>query len=544
MENQPITGSYRVNEEITLRDLLQLGQSMGRKWTRNLINAHRPDDTSRTLEPSIEQTVISSTVIQQPVTAPPTQSRRAAKDNWELDTPLFMLSPQDAYTIRQSVQGTLIFGATGAGKTSSVGALMAKSFLRNGYGGMALLSAIEEKEMWVKLAEETGRLDDLVIVEAGGPWRYNFLQVESSRESGGLTENLLALMTYISTAAQGHAPQNGGNEKFWQEKSNELLRACIGVLLLAGADITLENVRELIATSPRSPEQVKDKKWQYETFCGDMLWQAKQAAITARERHDFEMSYRFFTKEFAGLAERTRSSITAHVTGTIDPLMHGVAWELLSTDTTITPEATYKEGKIILINLPVQLFHETGKLVAHVFKYMMQRSIVHRDVTEYPRPVFIWGDEAHYWISETDPVFMAVARRNRCSVVYLTQNLSQFTAVMGHETTHSLIGNFTTRFFLAQSDHYTNQHAADLISQGFRTLYNYSTGRNDQQQAHMSAGGSEALHYRVLPAEFITLRTGGPPNGMKVDAYVFKSGTPFAATGEPFMKLTLDQRNT
>ncbi len=75
-------------------------------------------------------------------------------DRWDLDRPLFYLSPQDPWTIRDACEGVQIFGAIGSGKTSGSGAAIAKAFLQAGFGGLVLCAKPEERLLWERYARD------------------------------------------------------------------------------------------------------------------------------------------------------------------------------------------------------------------------------------------------------------------------------------------------------------------------------------------------------------------------------------------------------
>ncbi len=357
-----------------------------------------------------------------------------------------------------------------------------------------------------------------------------------------MTENLVALMTHLADIVEGKQEQGGG-EKFWERSMQELLRAAVDLLHIARGTVTLEDIRELIASAPQSSEEANDEHWQQTSFCFQLLHEANERQKTRLQDHDFALVSRYWLVEHARLADRTRTGIVATFTSTVDLLQHGVIWELLGTDTTIVPEVTYRDGVIILVDLPIQEFHHLGRIVQGIFKYMFQRAILRRDPSRYPRPVFLWADESVNFVSSFDYQYQAVARSARACTVYLTQNISNYYAVLGargREEANALLGNFQTKIFHANSDHNTNQYGADLIAQHWQTLYNYSSSRNDQS-VNSSAGGSQNLQYKVLPGEFTTLRKGGPPNNLEVDAIVFQGGRIWRATGDTWMRTVFKQ---
>ncbi len=479
-----------------------------------------------------------------PAAATASAPARLSGQPFDLDQPLFYLSPHDPWTIRDSAAGTIIMGEIGSGKTSGSGAAIAKSCLRAGYGALVLCAKPEERKIWEGYVKETGRTSSLKIIEPGGGYRFNFLDYEMRREGsgGGMTENLVALLSQVSDIVSGKQEQGGG-DKFFDRAMQELLRAAIDLLAIARGTVTLEDIRELVASAPQDEEEVDDETWRAESFCAELMQQAFEKDKTPEQAHDFELVQRYWFKEHARLSDRTRTSITATFTSTVDVLQHGLAHQLLGTNTTIVPEATYRDGAVILIDLPIQEFHEVGRVVQNIWKYQFQRAILRRDVDTYPRPVLLFADEAQNFVSSFDYQYQAVARSARACTVYLTQNISNFYSVLGargRDETHAFLGNLTTKIFHANSDHNTNQYAADLISQQWSTVFNYSSSRSNDS-ANSSAGGSQNLQYKVLPGEFTTLRKGGPQNRLEVDAIVYQGGRSWHISGDTYMRAVFRQ---
>lgn len=466
------------------------------------------------------------------------------EEPFDLDQPLFYLSPHDPWTIRDSAAGTIIMGEIGSGKTSGSGATIARSCLRAGYGALVLCAKPEERQIWEAYVRETGRENSLIVIEPGGAYRYNFIDYEMVRNGGGggMTENLVALLSQVSDIVSGKQEQGGG-DKFFDRAMQELLRACIDLLAITRGTVTLEAIRELVASAPQSEEEVADASWQQNSLCARLIQEAFEKPKTPGQAHDCKMVERYWLKEHARLSDRTRTSITATFTSTVDVLQHGLAHQLLGTDTTVVPEATYRDGAIILIDLPIQEYHEVGRVVQNIWKYQFQRAILRRDVRRFPRPVLLFADEAQNFVSSFDYQYQAVARSARACTVYLTQNISNFYSVLGargRDETHAFLGNLTTKVFHANSDHNSNQYAADLISQQWSTVYNYSSSRNDQS-VNSSAGGSQNLQYKVLPGEFTTLRKGGPQHHLEVDAIVYQGGRRWHISGDTYMRAVFRQ---
>src|SRR5580704_12849204 len=104
----------------------------------------------------------------------------------------------EAFTVADATTGVCVFGATGSGKTSGTGHPLAVGYLGSAaeMGGIVLCAKISEREQFEQWAKEAGRERDVVVFDASGKHRFNFLDWESSRASqgGGLTINVVALL--------------------------------------------------------------------------------------------------------------------------------------------------------------------------------------------------------------------------------------------------------------------------------------------------------------------------------------------------------------
>src|SRR5580704_14704659 len=100
---------------------------------------------------------------------------------WSLDQRVFMLTPQDPFTIGHSVEGVLVTGATGSGKSSGSGRCLAMSYLAAGYGGLVLTAKSDERAQWEAYCRATGRLADLRVFSPTADLRFNVLDYELNR---------------------------------------------------------------------------------------------------------------------------------------------------------------------------------------------------------------------------------------------------------------------------------------------------------------------------------------------------------------------------
>lgn len=460
-----------------------------------------------------------------------------------LDRTLLMLAGQNPFTIRQACEGIQIFGATGSGKTTGSGQALALAFLQAGFGGLVLTAKPDECGRWQAYCRETGRIEDLLLFEPGGTPAFNFLEYERKRPGAGagLTENIVRL--FMTVLEVGGAGQNfGGGDAYWGNALRQLLRNAVDLILLAGQPLSLKAIDQVIASAPQSPEQVQDPKareaWKKDSLCFDYLAAASERA---GESQDFEITYSYWVRQFPHLAERTRSIIVSSFTSLADAFLRGPLFPLLCDRLTVIPEHTHA-GKILLLNLPVKEFGEVGRFAQTLVKYCWQRATEQRDTAAYPHPVFLWADEAHFFVTSHDAEFQSTARSARAATVYLTQNLSNYYAAIGGDPTgkakaDSLLGNLQTKVFHANGDSVTNLWAAELISKTWGRRQSLSF----QETTQAGVTSSESLEFQIEPVEFTRLAKGGPESGLIVESILFQAGRKWRGTGRNYLPHVFSQ---
>jgi hypothetical protein len=275
--------------------------------------------------------------------------------------------------------------------------------------------------------------------------------------------------------------------------------------------------------------------------CAQTLAEAEKATAKASDdvRSDFEECKNYWLQEYPVLSEKTRSIITLSFSMLVRPLITRPLRKLFSTDTNIKPEDAFN-GKIIIVDLPVQDFRLAGKVASLAWKYCFQVAVLRRTPPTKPntylRPVFLWADEAHNFVTEFDAEFQAVARSAGGCTVYLTQNRESYRRVLGNnDAVDSLLGNLQAKFFCQNSGE-TNEWAAKLLGERWLNITSTNVGRSDSTGDNQSASAgvtrSEQRRYFVEPARFTTLKRGGALHDFQVEAIVYNGGHRFP-TGAP-----------
>lgn len=309
---------------------------------------------------------------------------------------------------------------------------------------------------------------------------------------------------------------------------------------------------------PGSLTEARSAAWQQSSFCFQCLAEAERRAKSPQQIRVLETIADYFLLEISTLSDKTRSIVVSTLSSMVDVLGRGIMRELFcDAASNIDPTIT-EDGYILLIDLPIKEFGEIGLFAQSVWKYAFQRSIERRNIRQSPRPVFLWADEAQFFVSSNDLEFLSTSRASRVSTVYLTQNIPNFYAALGGEqkgsqAANSIFGNLSLKVFHANGDLATNSWASELIGRTRQWFLNTSNnhampdiwsamfgwGSDDR----VNAGMTEQLEFEVEPSVFHHLRTGGRSNRWNVDALIFQSGRVFADNGKPWRLATFHQKH-
>jgi len=503
-----------------------------------------------------------------------------------LDASLLKLSQSDSFTLRDAVQGVLILGGIGSGKTSGSGKALAAAYLRAGMGGLVLCAKPEEADLWRRACVAAGRASSLIEWD-GANHRFNFLAYELAKQGAdGLNSVVECLMRVLEIARAASPAPGRTSEAFWEDTTRQILRNAIPVLFAATCTIRIADLLRFVRSAPSSPAMM-DTAWQRDSF----FYASYLKAAGRLDDVIGERTVSYWRNDFATLDAKTRGNILISLTTALDRFNHGWLHQAFCTDTTIVPELCF-HGAVIVLNMPALTRNEDGIIAQQLFKYLWQRAVLSRNGLEpaqQERPVFLWADEAQYFLNSQDAEFLSTCRGSRACTVFLSQSLPTFYAKIGgenaHDRVHHLLGNFATRIWHNNACAETNEWAARTLGRTMqrRATYNESEGSSSSYGMNMgtgdnwgrnrsnnvtwtgpglrfrdsgswgesqgggdnwgrnrgggtnsgiSQGYSEQMDHLMEPGQFSRmLKTGGPVHGNRVSAVWYQAGRQFRASG-------------
>ena len=449
------------------------------------------------------------------------------------------------WTVRDACTGVMVFGMTGSGKSSGPLHKIANKFLTLNFGGVVFCAKPDECDTWIRYAKEAHREDDLLFLSK---LTFNYLDHESRRSGrgGGQIENLVNLYLEIVNMGKDKRNSGGGNDEYWNNAVKQLLRNTMTILQMAGESINIENIYRMVISAPSANGNTAEES----SYCTDLM--ALSIPEHLRQTPEFEIARTFFLEEFAHLDERTRSNTVSSFSVTADSMQRGELARCFSApESTLHLEDIYRNHKILIVDYDQKSWGRMGQYAAGIIKYCFEMMIERReDISNNDAPpVFLWADECQFFSLDYDQKFQTTARSSRTLTVYATQNLGNLYDGYGKEKASSLLGNLGTKFFCQNGEFETNEWASKSIGQEIILRKNQTYGDSksssmkgdDNKSLSFSEGYSEQKDYRVDPADFSTLQTGGPRGQCKVGFIFWQSGR-ILNNGSVYVRSTIEQQ--
>jgi hypothetical protein len=458
--------------------------------------------------------------------------------DWDERRRLILWNDSEPWTIGDSFEGVQVWGDTGSGKSSTSARVFAAAMLRAGYGGLVLTVKPEDAEQWQRNLEENARTQDAVFFQPDGTC-FNFLDYElkhGARLGFGSKDATRILAELVS---QAHRDAHSG-DTFWQKSAQVLIGKTLDLITAAGATPSMLLANEIIQSGPMFLDQTKDSQWQAQSKCWQLLTRGKQRASGT---HDFEQAHAYWTREFPLLPEKTRQSIVATFTASVaQHFCSGPMHAMFGGTSNVSPD-DIADGKIVVVNLPVLDYGDAGRFASIVWKYCTQLALQRRANRE--RPVFIFSDESHYFVTDHDQLFQTTARSARCAVVYLTQNRSNYLAESpgdaGRNRVASMCACLKTQILHQCSHEETRRTFAESIGKHRFTRPTETRSYGKGAPTHFVTDQT-VDDFWVSPDSATRLKTGGAANDYHVEALMTKAGKCFAGR-KPALRVKFNQRD-
>ena len=351
-------------------------------------------------------------------------------------------------------QNILITGTIGTGKTASAmypfakQAMFYKSYDPEMKPGMLILDVKGNFYQKVEeFAEEAGRTDDLLIIELGGPNKYNPLHKPELKT--------LVLSNRIKTVLGLFSPK-GATDGYWLDKAELLIAECIKLMRLYNDGyVTFAELNKLISNKNYLINKIT-------------ILVEDQDIMTKEELDLFDTARDYFEGEYANLAENTLSIIQSVVTQMTqffytDPEIRDTFAAPIEELNFLGFKDVIDKGKIVILKMNVAQYRNLAKTIAAYMKLDFQTEVMSRLVRKganTQRPVFMISDEYQEFVTSTDAEFYAQSREPKCCSIVATQSYtSLINTLKDKDVVRTVTQNLINKIWLRTDDSFTVEEA-------------------------------------------------------------------------------------
>ena len=452
--------------------------------------------------------------------------------------------------------GIFFIGMTGSGKSSSM-----RPFTRELMPHVGCVwGCVKSDEMAAaeKIIREAGRAPRYLSKE-----RCNVLAYLLAAEGGSPME----VARYFERLNEIlHASKSSGEDSsFWANLFSRSMIFAITIVAYAKRDInadpgklitkaTLHDVHDFVATAPDSVEFYRANDYE-QTDIAKLLRKASENARSDDERRLVDQAIAFWVKEWTKLGSKPVSAARTQVSGVLSPLMMPPFFDVFNaTESTFTPDNIIYESECLILDWPVLVWGDGGKLGQNLFLQMTKSALLRRG-QQYPPVAFVLDEFQLLTSPEFDVNFSTVARSAGAICISATQSISVLTTLLGgtplaSEQCKSLLNCHGTHIVLGTNDSDTANYYSTLWGEHRELFHSFSENHHEDPHdllsamygGHLQIQNSQQMRPRVTVDDFTRMRNGSPNHGHCIDAFVSQGGRIFPDTGLPYRMVTFNSK--
>lgn len=335
-------------------------------------------------------------------------------------------------------------------------------------------------------SKKYNRLDDLIIIEPGGKYKYNPLNKPNLKAS--------VLANRLKTILLLFSPNN--SESYWLDKAEQVLTECIKLCRLYNENyVTFEEIHKLINIPNYYLKKIEILR---SLFLSQKLNQ--------EDMYNLLSALNFFEKEYLQLDSRTLSILKSEITRITNYFLSD--YQIYKTFNPTKEEENFygfkdliNTGKIIVLNMNISEYKNLSKIIATYLKLDFQTEVLSRlSYQKDLRKVAFISDEYHEYVTNNDADFFAQCREAKCINILATQSYSSLLNTLKDENTLKVLTqNLVNKLWFRTDDYFTIEIAqkqigkeeklktSTTISEGAKeTYYSFLTNSLNSNNSNIS----------------------------------------------------------
>lgn len=435
----------------------------------------------------------------------PNASEKFDKNNLQL----FIGKGQDNSNIyipeKGLYQNMIITGTIGSGKTSSAMYPFTKQLIYyknespNKKIGMLILDVKGNYYYQVQeFCTSFNRLDDLVVIELGGKYKYNPLNKPNLKASI-LANRLKTILLLFS---------ENNSESYWLDKAEQILEHSIKLCRLYNNNyVNFSELHKLITSKDYYEEKINYLKLQFQ-----------ENKFNEEDCYNLLTAITFFEDEYFSLDQRTMSILKSEITRITNCFISD--YQVLQTFSPEQNEENFyglsdilNQGKIVVLNLNISEYKNLSKIIAAYLKLDFQTEVLSKLAkNRVDRTVAFISDEYHEYVTSTDADFFAQSREAKCINIVATQSYTSLIKTLNNESTVKvIIQNLINKIWLRTDDSFTIEEAQKQIGKEDKekisrsisenakeTVYNYFTGSLNSKNSNLTESINSVVQHDFI----------------------------------------------
>lgn len=375
-------------------------------------------------------------------------------------------------------QNMIVTGTIGSGKTSSAMYPFTKQLINyknndeNKKIGMLILDVKGNYHYQVtEFCKQFNRLNDLVVIELGGKYKYNPLNKPDLKASV-LANRLKTILLLFS---------ENNSESYWLDKAEQIIEHAIKLCRLYNDNYV--NFTEL-------HKLITDKNYYYskvEILKNEFL----KNKFDEQNCYNLLTSITFFENEFLKLDDRTMSILKSEITRITNCFISD--YQVLQTFNPEKNEENFKsletilsQGKIVILNMNISEYKNLSKIIAAYLKLDFQTEVLSSLAkNNINRTVAFISDEYHEYVTTTDADFFAQSREAKCINIVATQSYTSLLKTLNNESAVKvIIQNLINKIWLRTDDSFTIEEAQKQIGKEDKEKISKSVSENAKETVY------------------------------------------------------------
>ncbi len=302
----------------------------------------------------------------------------------------------------------------------------------------------------IEYANKSNRLDDLIIIDLSGNFKYNPLDKPNLKP--------IVLANRLKTILTLFSPNN--SESYWLDKVEQILAECIKFCRLYNNEyVSFSEIHKLVMF----PEYYSEKL----SILKDLFNKGK---LSDSDIYNLLSCIDFFEKEFFSLDTRTISILKSEISRITSIFISD--YNVLKTFCPAKEDINFngfkevlEKGKIVVLNMNIAEYKNLSKIIASYLKLDFQTEVMSRlgKSSKIRKSVFI-SDEFHEYVTITDSDFFAQCREAKCINIVATQSYSSIKNTLKDEaSTKVILQNLINKLWFRTDDIFTIEEAQKQI---------------------------------------------------------------------------------